>query len=120
LTRGVDPDHLAQVLVAGLPERVYSPRSFVQRRLIDKMPPLPAAPETRAPHTLMECTDCGVPGRPEALPGGLCKGCRSGSTGQGPVSLPPPSSVTLAPDDIRRRAAGIRRTLIGVLATSEP
>ncbi|MGW0881826.1 hypothetical protein ACWD35_19840, partial [Streptomyces sp. NPDC002671] len=117
LTRGVDPDHLAQVLVAGLPERVYSPRSFVQRRLIDKMPPLPAAPETRAPRTLMECTDCGVPGRPEALPGGLCKGCRSGDAVREPVRSPTPPSVTLTSDGVRARAAGIRRTLIGVPAT---
>ncbi|WP_053750872.1 hypothetical protein [Streptomyces sp. MMG1533] len=82
LARGVTPDQLSRILAAGLPERVHAPRAFVRRRLMDKLPPAPAvtAP-SRAPRALMECTDCGVPGRPEALPGGLCRACdgREGS-----------------------------------------
>jgi hypothetical protein len=82
LARGVTPDQLTRVLVAALPEDVYSPGGFVRRRLVDKMPPEQAqAPEPRASRVLMECTDCGVPGRPEALPGGLCRGCRPGAEG---------------------------------------
>ncbi|WP_234443051.1 hypothetical protein [Streptomyces cellulosae] len=82
LDRGATPDQLTQVLVAALPERVYAPGAFVRRRLVDKMPPeqRPTA-EPSAPRVLMECTDCGVPGRPEALPGGLCRGCRQGVEG---------------------------------------
>ncbi|KUN99698.1 hypothetical protein AQJ67_25335 [Streptomyces caeruleatus] len=86
LARGATPVHLTRSLVAGLPDQVHSPRAFVQHRLRDKMPPeLPAAPTaptdpappaSPGPRRLMECTDCGVPGRPEALPGGLCRGCR--------------------------------------------
>ena len=77
LARGVTPDQLSRILAAGLPEQVHSPRAFVRRRLVDKLPPEPPAPTLpgRAPRTLMECTDCGVPGRPEALPGGLCRAC---------------------------------------------
>ncbi|WP_200417698.1 hypothetical protein [Streptomyces sp. Y2F8-2] len=78
LARGTTPEYLAQVLLAGLPEQVYSPRAFVQRRLIDKMPPERPTTPSRTPRTLMECTDCGVPGRPEALLGGLCRACRGG------------------------------------------
>lgn len=86
MARGTTPDHIAHALLAGLPDRVHAPRAFVQRRLLDKMPPertvvpvtvpVPVPPGPRRA-LLMECTDCGVPGRPEALPGGLCRGCRS-------------------------------------------
>lgn len=88
LARGVTSDHLSRILVAGLPEQVHSPRAFVRRRLVDKMPPeLPAALPGRTPRALMECTDCGVPGRPEALPGGLCRACggRDGSANREPA-----------------------------------
>jgi hypothetical protein len=81
LARGVTRDQLSRILVAGLPDQVHSPRGFVRRRLTDKMPPecpVSASPVRRA---LMECTDCGVPGRPDALPGGLCRACRGGSDG---------------------------------------
>ncbi|MGW5620211.1 hypothetical protein ACWEWP_05125 [Streptomyces olivaceus] len=79
LARGVTEEHLTRSLVAGLPEYVHSPRALLQRRLRDKMPPeLPAA-EARAPRILLECIDCGVPGRPEAFPDGLCLACRGTS-----------------------------------------
>lgn len=104
LTRGVTPEYLTHALVAGLPDPVHSPRAFVRRRLIDKMPPertvVPVPPGPRRT-LLMECTDCRVPGRPEALPGGLCRGCRSrdgsgpGVTGQA-ACRPDPAVRTLA------------------------
>ncbi|MEW2117060.1 hypothetical protein AB0945_18065 [Streptomyces sp. NPDC005474] len=95
LARGATPEHLTHALVAGLPETVHSPRALVRRRLLDKMPPeravVPPTPATPGPRRplLMECTDCGVPGRPEALPGGLCRGCRGREEGGTGVSRQP-------------------------------
>ncbi|MFE7275590.1 hypothetical protein [Streptomyces sp. NPDC057623] len=125
LARGATPDHLTGSLVAGLPDQVHSPRAFVQRRLRDKVPPaLPAAPKEPAspgPRRLMECTDCGVPGRPEALPGGLCRGCRGDGMqrargGEGsavtPVTperlLSPPTRPAATPDTVRALAEQLR------------
>lgn len=60
------------------------PLGLVRRRLTDKIPPrIPTTPSTASgtpapPHRiLMECTDCGRPGQPEALPDGLCRPCRT-------------------------------------------
>ncbi|QNE74096.1 MarR family transcriptional regulator [Streptomyces finlayi] len=77
LARGASAEYLAHALTAGLPEAVDVPRGFVRRRLRDKMPPRLTTP-TAAPvrRTMVECTACGVPGRPEALPDGLCRACR--------------------------------------------
>ncbi|MEU8671278.1 MarR family transcriptional regulator [Streptomyces anulatus] len=90
--RGVDADYLTAALTAGLPAHVDSPVGFVRRRLTDKIPPrLPAenaAPGTPTRRLLVECTECGAPGRPEALPDGLCRPCRTvhtSSTAEGPV-----------------------------------
>ncbi|MFB7480423.1 MarR family transcriptional regulator [Streptomyces anulatus] len=92
LARGVDADYLTAALTAGLPAHVDSPVGFVRRRLTDKIPPrLPA--ETAAPgapthRILVECTECRAPGRPEALPEGLCRPCRTvhtSSTAEEPV-----------------------------------
>ncbi len=106
LARGSAPDHLTQALVAGLPEQVYSPRAFVHRRLVDKLPPeRPAAPEPRTRRTLMECTDCGVPGRPEALPGGLCRACRRRDREA------PQEPAGMRPGAVRARAAQVRASL---------
>ncbi|GCB46657.1 MarR family transcriptional regulator [Streptomyces sp. NL15-2K] len=106
LARGVTPDHLPQVLAAGLPDHVHSPRAFVRRRLIDKMPPaLPAAVPGRGPRVLMECTECGVPGRPEALPGGLCRACggRDRSANREAAGMRPPA--------VRAHAAEVRAAI---------
>ncbi|MFJ9886033.1 MarR family transcriptional regulator [Streptomyces sp. NPDC091287] len=82
LARGVSVGYLTSALTAGLPAHVDSPLGFVRRRLTDKIPPRltsentqPAAPAPTR-RLLMECTDCGRPGRPEALPDGLCRPCR--------------------------------------------
>nr|WSW68752.1 MarR family transcriptional regulator [Streptomyces sp. NBC_00995] len=80
--RGADADYLLHTLTAGLPGTVDSPRGFVRKRLITKLPPqrpatpLPAPPGTAAPRLMAECTDCGAPGRPEAFRDGLCGPCR--------------------------------------------
>ncbi|MET7366455.1 MarR family transcriptional regulator [Streptomyces sp. NPDC005566] len=81
--RGVDADYLTQALTAGLPAQVDSPVGLVRRRLTDKLPPHaapgPAPSTTVAPkrRLLAECTECGRPGSPEALPDGLCRPCRT-------------------------------------------
>ncbi|MFE4690338.1 MarR family transcriptional regulator [Streptomyces sp. NPDC056749] len=87
LDRGVNTDYLTQALVSGLPSQVGSPVGLVRRRLTDKVPPrLPAAPAPDAQgaparRVLMECTECGAPGEPEALPDGLCRRCRTQADG---------------------------------------
>ncbi|MFF4157117.1 hypothetical protein [Streptomyces sp. NPDC001678] len=94
LLRGVTPDDLVRTLAAGLPDVVHHPGAFTRTRLTEKMPPeTPSTPEPSSPlprRRVMECTGCGVPGRPEALPGGLCRGCRGESPrpdGPGPVAV---------------------------------
>ncbi|MFJ9109566.1 MarR family transcriptional regulator [Streptomyces sp. NPDC102283] len=87
LARGVSVDYLTHALTAGLPTQVDSPLGFLRRRLTDKIPPRLATENTRpaapapARRLLMECTDCGRPGQPEALPDGLCRPCRTTHTG---------------------------------------
>ncbi|MFD7673397.1 MarR family transcriptional regulator [Streptomyces anulatus] len=87
LARGVSVDYLTSALTAGLPAKVDSPVGLLRRRLTDKIPPrLPTEntqPATPAParRLLMECTDCGRPGLPEALPDGLCRPCRTAHSG---------------------------------------
>ncbi|RFC74802.1 hypothetical protein DXZ75_38325 [Streptomyces sp. AcE210] len=83
LAREPDPQLFTQAMTAGLPDVVHSPRAFVARRLRDKLPPeRPRFDPTQTPHqaerhrNLVECTECGVPGRPEAIPDGLCRACR--------------------------------------------
>ncbi|MEW2194714.1 MarR family transcriptional regulator [Streptomyces microflavus] len=87
LERGITAEYLVHALTAGLPQAVDSPIGFVRRRLETKMPPHqpttgpahPPRPGTPAPRVLVECAECGAPGRPEALPDGLCRPCRSGT-----------------------------------------
>ncbi|WP_406252857.1 MarR family transcriptional regulator [Streptomyces atratus] len=81
LARGVGVDYLTHALTAGLPSSVDSPFGFVRRRLRDKLPPrlpetAPATPGTSVRRLMVECTECGAPGRPEAFRDGLCKPCR--------------------------------------------
>ncbi|MFH8690372.1 MarR family transcriptional regulator [Streptomyces anulatus] len=99
LARGVSVDYLTHALTAGLPAQVDSPLGFVRRRLTDKIPPrLPTAgsPSPGAPtpvrHLLVECTDCGRPGQPEALPDGLCRPCRTAHSGAAEDS-PRPAAI---------------------------
>ncbi|MEW2167533.1 MarR family transcriptional regulator [Streptomyces sp. NPDC007084] len=96
--RGVTVDGFTNALTNGLPDALHAPRAFVARRLHDKLPPdlapRPAAPApdaSEAPErplrrAILECTDCGVPGRPEALPGGLCRTCASSPDNPAPTT----------------------------------
>ncbi|PVC97525.1 MarR family transcriptional regulator [Streptomyces sp. CS014] len=99
LDRGVTTDYLTNALKAGLPAQVDSPVGLLRRRLIDKLPPhLPATtttpPDTPTPtrRLLVECTDCGRPGQPEALPDGLCRPCHQTHTTTGDTT-PDPTQI---------------------------
>ncbi|MGW4628495.1 MarR family transcriptional regulator [Streptomyces rubiginosohelvolus] len=98
LARGVTTDYLIAALTAGLPAQVDCPPRFVRRRLTDKIPPQlpggPASPSTPAPahRLLVECTDCGRPGQPEALPDGLCRPCHTAHSAGGRPS-PDPTEI---------------------------
>ncbi|MBH5336470.1 MarR family transcriptional regulator [Streptomyces pactum] len=112
LTRGTGPAQLVAVLTAGLPREVHSPGALARSRLTTKLPPEPVPEPAPAPvpagaegpaagaRWIMECTGCGVPGRPEALPGGLCRSCRG----------EPAASGTPGPDaaEVRARVARLR------------
>ncbi|MFJ3327618.1 MarR family transcriptional regulator [Streptomyces griseus] len=98
LDRGVSIGYLTNALTAGLPTQVDSPARLLRRRLIDKMPPrLPSdktPPDTPAParRILVECAECGRPGRPEALPDGLCPPCRETQSGAA-ENAPQPAEI---------------------------
>ncbi|MEU6613123.1 MarR family transcriptional regulator [Streptomyces parvus] len=101
--RGVDADYLIAALTAGLPAQVDCPPRFVRRRLADKIPPhRPAghsSPGTSTPapsparRLLVECTDCGRPGLPEALPDGLCRPCRAAHSESRQATSPDPAEI---------------------------
>ncbi|MFJ6806398.1 MarR family transcriptional regulator [Streptomyces anulatus] len=112
LTRGVSVDYLTSALTAGLPAQVDSPLGFLRRRLTDKIPPQlptgytrPAAPAATR-RLLMECTGCGRPGRPEALPDGLCRPCR---TAHSPADQTPPHLAEIA--DVKAHMSNLRDLL---------
>ncbi|MFD9425423.1 MULTISPECIES: MarR family transcriptional regulator [unclassified Streptomyces] len=117
LARGVGTDYLLHALTSGLPAVVDAPRGFVRRRLRDKMPPhLPAtaaaaaSPATSpklAHRTMVECTRCGVPGRPEALPDGLCRACRTAPS-RDPESTPEPAAEAIASRDVHALVGHLR------------
>ncbi|MFJ3599784.1 MULTISPECIES: MarR family transcriptional regulator [unclassified Streptomyces] len=98
LARGVTTDYLITALTAGLPTHVDCPPRFIRHRLTDKIPPHHPTPhtppDTNTPpptrHLLVECTDCGRPGPPQALPDGLCRPCRTTH----PTNHHPPADPT--------------------------
>ncbi|WP_416971541.1 hypothetical protein [Streptomyces sp. 4F14] len=106
--RGAGAEAVRTALTAGLPSPVHSPAALLHRRLVDKMPPpvpvRPVVPEGQAVRRvrLLECSECRVPGRPEALPGGLCRGCAE-------ASVRPP--VLLDSPGVRGRADEIRAAI---------
>ncbi|MFJ1831731.1 MarR family transcriptional regulator [Streptomyces sp. NPDC088178] len=118
LARGVTTDYLTQALSAGLPARVESPVGFLRRRLNDKIPPaLPAAREVLAApvrRVMVECTRCGTPGRPDALPDGLCRPCRRvvDGTAVGPEPTTGPAIASDVRDrDVRAHVSELRDLL---------
>ncbi|MFB7190689.1 MarR family transcriptional regulator [Streptomyces sp. NPDC056230] len=118
LARGVSTDYLTQALSAELPARVESPVGFLRRRLNDKIPPaLPAAQEVPAApvrRVMVECTRCGTPGRPDALPDGLCRPCRRAADGTafGPDAATGSAIASDARDrDVRAHVSGLRDLL---------
>ncbi|MET8603152.1 MarR family transcriptional regulator [Streptomyces rubiginosohelvolus] len=95
LDRGVTTDYLTSTL----PAQIDSPAGLLRRRLIDKLPPrlpdttsTPAGTPTPTHRLLVECTDCGRPGPPEALPDGLCHPCHTTHSAGGPPS-PDPTQI---------------------------
>ncbi|MEV7655155.1 MarR family transcriptional regulator, partial [Streptomyces anulatus] len=114
LARGVSVDYLTHALTAGLPARVDSPVGLLRRRLTDKMPPwLPgesaqAISPAPARRILVECTDCGRPGKPEALPDGLCRPChRTHSGSAGGENSPHPAEIA----DVKAHMSNLRDLL---------
>ncbi|WP_239475355.1 MarR family transcriptional regulator [Streptomyces sp. CS131] len=115
--RGVDAEYLIAALTAGLPAQVDCPPRFVRRRLADKIPPhRPAGhsspgTSTSAPsparRLLVECTDCGRPGLPEALPDGLCRPCRAAHSEGGGTPSVDPAEIA----DVKAHMANIRDLL---------
>ncbi|MER8221322.1 hypothetical protein ABTZ58_12155 [Streptomyces sp. NPDC094143] len=104
--RGASEDDVLHALTAGLPTPVHHPAALVRTRLTGKLPPPPAP---RPPLRVLECANCGAPGRPESLPGGRCSACRGENTpAQPPAPLPAPSvhdhaARIRAAMDLRRR-----------------
>ncbi|MEU5050639.1 hypothetical protein [Streptomyces sp. NPDC021096] len=100
--RGAGESQLVRALTAGLPPQVHAPAALVRIRLVEKLPPErePEPEARRAPLRIMECAVCGVPGRPDALPGGMCRPCRGEAR--------PPESPGLAPAEVRARIAELR------------
>ncbi|MEU9199985.1 MarR family transcriptional regulator [Streptomyces sp. NPDC048332] len=113
--RGVDADYLVHTLTAGLPPAVDSPLGFVRKRLIAKLPPQrpaapqPAAPGSSAPRLMVECTDCGAPGRAGAFRDGLCGPCREPA--QAPDAGPAPTEEPGIERDIQAQVKRLRETL---------
>ncbi|WP_442819228.1 hypothetical protein [Streptomyces sp. NBC_01236] len=99
--RGASDEAVLRALTAGLPVPVHSPAALVRRRLTSKLPPEPAP---RPPLRVLECAKCGTPGRPEALPGGICGPC-SGEC------APAHRNAPLSASAVHARAADIRAAM---------
>ncbi|QSY51782.1 hypothetical protein [Streptomyces griseocarneus] len=94
LARGITRSQLVRALTANLPGHIHAPAAFTRSRLLTKCPPElppPAQQHASPTPTLSECAGCGTPGRPEALPDGLCHPCHGAPTE--PPELPEPSPV---------------------------
>ena len=98
--RGASEEDVLRALTAGLPTPVHHPAALVRNRLASKLPPPPAP---RPPLRVLECANCGAPGRPESLPGGRCSACRGERAAQPPAPLSAPT--------VHDRAAQIRAAM---------
>ncbi|MFI1254902.1 hypothetical protein ACH4U6_14035 [Streptomyces netropsis] len=109
LVRDPDEGRMVSALTAGLPREVHCPGGLMRTRLVEKLPPerfAPVARPDRAPLRIMECAVCGVPGRPDALPGGLCRDCRGerrSSEADGPTAAEIRARVDRMRADVRAR-----------------
>ncbi|MFE9444983.1 hypothetical protein ACFYO2_39815 [Streptomyces sp. NPDC006602] len=106
--RGATDSAVRHALTAGLPVPVHSPAAFLHKRLTTKLPPEPE-PAPRPPRRILECAECGVPGRPEALPEGVCGGCRDGHTPTRPAGLLPAPVIHARAAEIRAAMSHERR-----------
>ncbi|MFD3575233.1 hypothetical protein [Streptomyces sp. NPDC058644] len=97
-TRGATEPDVLRALTAGLPTPVHSPAALIRSRLTTKLPPEPAL---RPALRVLECGRCGTPGRPEALPGGVCGPCRG-------EPAPPRTAALLPPAAVHSHAAAVR------------
>ncbi|MGW2599293.1 hypothetical protein [Streptomyces klenkii] len=108
--RGAVEADVVRAVASGLPPEVHCAGAFARRRLVDKIPPEPAyePADLHSPAPLMvECVACGVPGRPEALPDGLCRACLP------PVFQRAGEQVDPAfADEVHRRAADVRASIV--------
>ncbi|PZT75712.1 MULTISPECIES: hypothetical protein [unclassified Streptomyces] len=105
LRRGATPPEILNALTTGLPDRIHHPAAFVANRLRTKLPPAREA----APRTVLrtlECSECRVPGPPEALLGGKCAPCR-GARPRTRAAAP-----ALPPHKVRAQARAARAGLI--------
>ncbi|GGK73580.1 hypothetical protein [Streptomyces flaveus] len=105
LARGATDEHVLQALTAGLPTPVHSPAALVRNRLTNKLPPEPTPAAARPPLRVLECAKCGAPGRPEALPGGVCGPCRG-------ETAPPQPSMPLTSTAVHAHAAAARAAMV--------
>lgn len=112
-SRGAGESQLVRALTAGLPSPVHAPAALMRIRLVEKLPPErepePGPEARRAPLRIMECAVCGVPGRPDALPGGMCRDCRGESRAPEPYGLPP-AEVRARVAELRAAARAEERT----------
>ncbi|MEU3887795.1 hypothetical protein [Streptomyces sp. NPDC029041] len=99
--RGASEDDVLRALTAGLPTPVHHPAGLVRNRLTGKLPPPPAP---RPPLRVLECSNCGAPGRPETLPGGRCSTCRG-------ERAPAQPSAPLPAPAVHEHAAQIRTAM---------
>lgn len=97
--RGASEEVVRHALTSGLPTPVHHPAALLRRRLTDKMPP--ELPLPQAPHRILECAECRVPGPPEALPGGVCNSCRDGYAPARPAALLPALEIHARANEIR-------------------
>ncbi|MGW0563746.1 hypothetical protein ACWDZ4_24835 [Streptomyces sp. NPDC003016] len=103
--RGATEQDVLLALTSGLPVPVHHAASLARTRLTAKLPPegapLPPPPAPRPALRVLECATCGVPGPPEALPGGECGPCRG-------EPVPGRRAAGLSPAEVRAHAARVR------------
>ncbi|MET9577739.1 hypothetical protein ABZY30_19610 [Streptomyces massasporeus] len=99
--RGASEEDVLRALTAGLPTPVHHAAALVRNRLTGKLPP---PPPPRPPLRVLECANCGAPGRPETLPGGRCSACRG-------ERAPAQPAAPLSAPTVHAHAAGIRAAM---------